>query len=409
MKKRYIALALGLILCAAGFAGWVWQIIQGLAVTNLSNSFSWGLYMGTFEFFIGAASGGMLLFSVAYLFRVKSLMPYVKLGAVTSLACVVASGVAIMTDLGQPFRVMQMILTPNVGSPLFWDVIVLGLFAVISLVAVLIQFLPDMSKKVSGRDCEMQRDKRSKKLAFLALPMVVIMNAVTTLMFAVQNTREWWHSALLPADSVAVATALGLSVMMLVGLLSGGKKGFQANAFAFDLLAKISGVAILIHLFFTVLELATLAWSGAAEGRELLELIFGHYGALYAVELALPALAMAVYFTSVSWKRPMVLGLMNIFVILGSFVHRMMLLLPAFNSIPMTIPVAGLEENLWSYPIASGILKPGEDVFVTFWDYAPSLMEWCVNLLPFGLVVLVLAGAVIVNPKLIPAKSAAVR
>ncbi len=95
--------------------------------------------------------------------------------------------------------------------------------------------------------------------------------------------------------------------------------------------------------------------------------------------------------------------------ILGSFVHRMMLLLPAFNSIPMTISVAGLEENMWSYPIASGILKPGEDLFVTFWDYAPSLMEWCVNLLPFGLVVLVLAGAAIVNPKLIPAKSAAVR
>ena len=59
MKKRYLTLALGLLLCAAGFGGWVYQIMKGLAVTNLSNSFSWGLYMGTFEFFIGAASGGI--------------------------------------------------------------------------------------------------------------------------------------------------------------------------------------------------------------------------------------------------------------------------------------------------------------------------------------------------------------
>ena len=58
-------------------------------------------------------------------------------------------------------------------------------------------------------------------------------------------------------------------IMMLVGLLSGGKKGFQANAFAFDLLAKISGVAILIHLFFTVLHIGnSLLLSGVWRCRD---------------------------------------------------------------------------------------------------------------------------------------------
>ena len=400
MKKRYVAFGLGLLLCAIGLAGWIYQIIRGFAVTNLSNLFSWGLYMGTFEFFIGVSSGGMMLFAIAYLFRVEALKPFLKLSAVTSLVCVVASGVAILTDLGQPFRVLQMLLTPNLGSPLFWDVVVLALYFILCLIAVLIQFLPDIGRNRDRRGAKLDREERSRKLSYVALPLVVIMNAVTTLMFAVQNTREWWHSALLPADSVAVATALGMSVMMLVCLLAVGKSSFKIHAAAFNLMAKIAGVAILIHLGFTALELVTLSWSGTMESKELLELIFGHYGLLYTAELALPLIAMFAYFTRLSRKAPVGLGVMNLLVIIGSFIHRMMLLLPAFNTIPLTISVAGLEENLWAYPIASGILEPGHDLFVTFWDYAPSLVEWIVNLLPFGMVILVLAGAMIFHPML---------
>ena len=407
MKKRHLALGIGLLLCGVGLAGWIYQIIKGLTVTNLSNLFSWGLYMGTFEFFIGAASGGMLLFSIAYLFQVEALKPFVKLGSVTSLACVVAAGVAIMTDLGQPFRVLQMIFTPNLGSPLFWDVVVLGLYFVVCAIAVLIQFLPDVGRNRDRRGAKLDREARSHKLAYAALPMVVIMNAVTTLMFAVQNTREWWHSALLPADSVAVATALGLSVMMFVCMLAVGKNGFETHAAAFALMAKIAGVAILVHLCFTVLELVPIAWSGTAESKELLELLFGHYGLLYGAELILPLIAMVLYFSRISNSKPAGLGVMNLFVILGSFIHRMMLLLPAFNMIPLTISVAGLEENMWSYPISSGILEPGKELFVTFWDYTPSLIEWCVNLLPFGLVILVLAGTMVFHPMITASKRSA--
>lgn len=55
--------------------------------------------------------------------------------------------------------------------------------------------------------------------------------------------------------------------------------------------------------------------------------------------------------------------------------------------------MAGLEENLWSYPISSGVLEAGKDLFVTSTAYVPSLTEWAVNLLPMGLVVLILALA----------------
>lgn len=399
MKKRHLAFILGLVLCAAGMGGWIYQLVTGLAVTGLRNPFSWGLYMGTFEFFIGVSSGGMLLFSIAYLFHVEGLKPYAKLGAVASLGSVIAAGVAILTDLGQPFRVMQMLLTPNVGSPLFWDVVVLGLYAVLCLVAVAVQVLPGAKKHRGGQEARRACEKRSRTVAVLALPAVVVMNAVTTLMFAVQNTREWWNSALLPADSVAVATAVGLAFMLLVCVLSAGKDGFQKSAPAFGLLAKVSAAALAVHFCFTALELVPIAWANTAEGRELLHVIFGRYGLLYALELILPAVAMVVYFTKSGRKSPAALGGCGVLVVIGAFIHRMMLLLPAFSVIPFSFPVQGVE-GLWSFPIAVGTVSEGADVFTTSFQYAPTLAEWCVNLLPFGLVLVVIAGAMVIHPML---------
>ena len=77
-----------------------------------------------------------------------------------------------------------------------------------------------------------------------------------------------------------------------------------------------------------------------------------------------------------------------------------MLLLPAFNSIPLTIPVAGIPNTLWSVPMSIGILKEGQNLFVTYWDYAPTVLEWCVALLPVGIVCVMIVGAMSLYPEL---------
>ncbi len=385
MKKTHITFIVGLILCVAGVLGWGYQIMNGLGITGLSNPFSWGLYMGTFEFFIGVSSGGMLLFSIAYLFQVESLKPFTKLGAVGALAGVVAAGVAIMTDLGKPFRVLQMLLTPNVASPLFWDVVVLGIYVILCIAATVIQLKPDSKKHRGDKGAALDCEKRSRALSYFALPFVVIMNAVTTLMFAVQNTREWWHSAILPADSVAVATALGLSFMLLVCMLAAGREDFESGRKGFALLGKIAAAAVLAHLFFTALELTTLAWNNSAESSHLLGLLFGTYGPLYIAELLLPLAAMVI-FAAGKEKSKGVMGIASLLVIAGMFIHRMMLLLPAFNSIPLTISVTGLEENLWSYPVATGFsgqekmyLLHSGNIFPRLWNSALTCcpLVWC--------------------------------
>ncbi len=384
--KPYPALLAGLVLTAAGAAAWAYQIVNGLAVTDLNNLFSWGLYMAGFEFFIGLSSGGMLVYAVYHVWNVKALAPFVKPGVISSLGAVTAAGIAILTDLGSPFRVFQMILSPNVASPLFWDLAVLAVYFVLCVLALMFvcfgKGTPDSHKR----------------LAYVTLPYIAVLNGVTTLLFAVQNTRLWWHSALLPVDSIAIATAAGLSLVMLHTQLLNGRKSVMMWKSGYELLSRIAGTAFIAHLLFTALELATLAWSGSAESRELLTLLTGEYGALYAAEQLLFVAAMAGYLAGRS-RSAGVLAVLNVAAVASLLIHRVMMTLPAFNMVPLTIPVGALEANQWAYPVASGMYAPGQDIFITSWQYMPTLVESCVAILPLGVLILICTAAALVNAK----------
>ena len=399
-KKAFPALGIGALLCVIGLAAWVFQIMSGLQVTNLNNLFSWGLYMGSFEFFIAVATGGMLVFSITYIWRIEALKPFTKIAAVAAFASVIAAGVAILTDLGQPFRVLQMLIHPQPGSPLFWDVVILGLYAVICFVAVLLQLLPltkgNQFKRAFATDCEVA----SRRLSFIALPFLVVLNAGTALMFAVQPAREWWHSAVLPVDAIAVGAATGIALMLIVQSIVCSDEGYEKWNSGFVILARFGAAAILAHFVFSILELVTIAWNGGLEGQELIHLVLGKYGFWYFIEMALPLIAMIAWFLYNGGSRKLV-SIFSVLVLIAMFIQKMMHFMPAFNQIPLTLPSGGAANTLWSFPISSGFFREGEDLFIRSYDYMPSMPEIAVGLLPVGLLIFVIA-AVYALFKLIP-------
>ncbi len=138
----------------AGLAAWGYQYQEGLVVTNMRNSYSWGLYVSGLAFFVGNAAGGLVLSSLIYLFGVKSLKPFARLGALTAFANVTAAMFAILPDIGYPLRLYHMILNPQMMSPLIWDVAILNLYALLSLLYLFLLMLPDFKgvfKRLTAR------------------------------------------------------------------------------------------------------------------------------------------------------------------------------------------------------------------------------------------------------------------
>jgi molybdopterin-containing oxidoreductase family membrane subunit len=334
----------------------------------------------------------MLVFSITYIWRIEALKPFTKIAAVAAFASVIAAGVAILTDLGQPFRVLQMLIHPQPGSPLFWDVVILGLYAVICFVAVLLQLLPltkgNQFKRAFATDCEVA----SRRLSFIALPFLVVLNAGTALMFAVQPSREWWHSAVLPVDAIAVGAATGIALMLIVQSIVCSDEGYEKWNSGFVILARIGAAAILAHFVFSILELVTIAWNGGLEGQELIHLVLGKYGFWYFIEMVLPLIAMIAWFLYKGGSRKLV-SIFSVLVLIGMFIQKMMHFMPAFNQIPLTLPSGGAANTLWSFPISSGFFREGEDLFIRSYDYMPSMPEIAVGLLPVGLLIFVIAAA----------------
>ena len=128
-KSKKIGFLVTGLFMLAGFLSWTYQYKEGLVVTDMGNSYSWGLYVSGLAFFVGNAAGGLVLSSLIYLFGVKSLKPFAKIGALTAFANVTAAMFSILPDIGQPIRLYNMFLHPNFVSPLVWDVIVLNLYA----------------------------------------------------------------------------------------------------------------------------------------------------------------------------------------------------------------------------------------------------------------------------------------
>ncbi|SMB98050.1 prokaryotic molybdopterin-containing oxidoreductase family, membrane subunit [Thermanaeromonas toyohensis ToBE] len=396
MRRRNRALILALFLLLASLSAWVYQVRAGLIITHMRNPFSWGLYIATFAFFVGIAAGGLIVSSAVYLFSLEALKPFTRIASLSAFASILAAAVIILPDLGRVDRIYFLLLHPNFRSPLIWDVIVVSSYIVLTFLSVYFQLLPDWKREGRGflnhwtRKLSQEEVKKisttwSKRIAFVGLPVAILIHTITALIFATQVSREWWYTTILPADFIAVAVSSGAALCLLIALLGIGEEGFPHYAAAFTILSRIAAGSLLVHLFLVATDLVIHWWWGNPEELELLSLLFRRYGALYGLEVVLTVFSMVYFLTSRGISSPRALLGGCLILLAGVFIHRLNLLFPAFNHFPLALTLPGTESELWSYPVAVGQFQPGNPIFVSTWPYVPSAWEIIIDLLPFAL------------------------
>ncbi len=398
MKR--IPLVIGLAAVVVGAAAWVYQLIGGLAVTNMSNLFSWGFYIGCFVFLVGVAAGGMIISSSIYLFDVQRLKPFGKIASLSAFACILAAGCMVIVDLGRAQNIVQMLIHPNFSSPLVWDIVVITLYLVLTFLSVYFQLLPDCKRsgkrffnrwieKRTEAEIDAVSHRWSRIVAIVALPVAVLIHTVTALIFATQNGHPWWHTAMLPADFIAMAVASGGALVLLIALAAIGRAHWREHMAGLATIARIAAVALAVHFFFVAVELVLLAWTGGGESAALLQSLTGTCGILYALEIVLTAAAMALFFTKAGTSRPTLLATGSIIALAGTLIHRLMLLYPEFASSSLSFTTATGTE--WLYPLSTGRYLMTGQAFASTYAYVPNIIEVAVVLLPFGILLSVLA------------------
>jgi len=360
------------------FATWIYQLKEGLILTNMQNSYSWGLYISGLAFFVGNAAGGLVLTSSIYLFGVKKLKPLAKLGALTAFANVTAAMLIVLPDIGKPQRLLNLLLHPNFMSPLVWDVIVLNLYALAAAIYLYILMLPELTGRLSWLAVKVENppefsERWAKRIAPVALMFAIGIHVVTAWIFSTQGARDWWHSPVMAPDFVSVAVAVGTTVVLLAGALAYGTgEKYQE---AFGMLGLIIFMATCVHIFLMANDLVIHAWYGDAETHRILEITWGDFGLAHVFEVAAPLLG-AWLLMRLAVRRSLSRLLLSAgLLIAGVFVHRFLIMPAAYNNIPMTMTPFGLPNSHWSLPIATGRFFPGMGTFIDSYSYSPSLVE----------------------------------
>ena len=90
------------------------------AVTNLSDAYPWGLWVG-FDILcgVGLAAGGFTITTVVYVFNVKRFKPIVRPTILTAFLGYVLVVVALLFDLGRPWNLWHPLVMWNPRSVMF--------------------------------------------------------------------------------------------------------------------------------------------------------------------------------------------------------------------------------------------------------------------------------------------------
>jgi molybdopterin-containing oxidoreductase family membrane subunit len=245
--KRYWGLILGLAaIVGVGVLTWFYQLSFGLGVTGMSRDVSWGFYIAQFTFLVGVAAGGVMVVLPYYLHDYKAFGRITILGEFLAIAAVVMCLLFIFVDLGQPMRMLNVLLYPTPNSVLFWDMIVLNGYLFLNVV-------------IGWNVLQAERHGTHypgwiKPLIYVSIPWAISIHTVTAYLYCGLPGRHFWLTAILAPRFLASAFAAGPALLIMLCMIIRKVSDFDPGWEQIQSLAKIVTYAIILNVFFFLCE-----------------------------------------------------------------------------------------------------------------------------------------------------------
>jgi molybdopterin-containing oxidoreductase family membrane subunit len=287
-SKQYWILIFSIIaIILIGFVTYLYQLREGLGITGMSRDVSWGLYIAQMTFLVGVAASAVMVVLPYYLHDYKAFGKLTILGEFLAVPAVIMCGLFILVDLGQPARMMNIILYPTPGSVMFWDMISLMGYLLLNIVIGWVT-LGAERKSVAP-------PKWIKPLIYLSIPWAVSIHTVTAFLYSGIGGRSFWFTAIMAPRFLASAFAAGPALLILLALIIKKVSTFDPGKEAIQTLAKIVTYAAVINVFFLLVEIFTVFYSGIEEHIQHFEyLFFGLHGKASIAPFMWVAMVLAV-------------------------------------------------------------------------------------------------------------------
>jgi len=252
-KKYWTWIIFLLAVIGLGSIFYIMQLVQGLTVTGMSRDVSWGFYIAQFTYMVGVAASAVMLVMPFYFHDMKRFGNLVVLGEFMAIASVVVCLGFIIVDLGQPQRLMNIILHPTPNSILFWDMIVLNGYLLLNIVV--------GWTNLHAEHKRLPHPRWAKWVAYVSIPWAFSIHTVTAFLYQGLPGRHFWLSAIMAAKFLAGAFCSGPAILILFALIAKKLTNYDPGREAIKSLSKIVTYAMLATVFFFLLEVFTAFYS----------------------------------------------------------------------------------------------------------------------------------------------------
>jgi len=242
-----------LALMGIGLGCYLYQFFEGLKITGMSRDVSWGLYIGQLTYFVGVAASGVMVVLPCYLHDYKAFGRITILGEFLAVASIIMCLLFVFVDLGNPVRIMNVILYPTPNSILFWDMIVLNVYMLLNIV-IGWNVLAAERKGIHYRQW-------IKVLIYISIPWAFSIHTVTAFLYAGIPGRHYWLTAIMAARFLSSAFCAGPALLILLCLIVRRVSTFDPGKEQIRTLAGIVTYAMIFNVFFFLLELFTAFYS----------------------------------------------------------------------------------------------------------------------------------------------------
>lgn len=355
MKRLYYG-ALG-VLSLAGLVGLGIRFVEGLQVTNLTSSMSWGLWVALYIYFIGLSAGSFLISSMVYVFGMHR---FEKVGRIALTSAVFALGGAIMfiwIDLGKPWRFWEPLIHPQFGSVM--GVGIWLYFGYIALILTELWFLTreDLARTATDRRglrallgrilalgyrppevAEAVADDRRRArhwvriLGIVGVPVALGVHGGTGAIFGVIGARPFWFGGMFPIVFLVSAMASGAALVTLLHAVKGDRTDREYVPLL-KRLGQLTALFIAIDLLLLISDVLTGLYGGATDHVEAWHAVmFGRYAYVFWIGQVGMAgfFALGLLVAGIKRGSRALLGTASVMTILGVVAIRLNIVIPGF-------------------------------------------------------------------------------
>ena len=252
-KRYYGWIAFLLVLIAIGSLAYLNQIVNGLKTTGMGRDVSWGFYISQFTYLVGLAASGVMIVLPNYFHNYKKNKHMVIFGEFMAIAACVMCMLFIAVDVGQPTRMLNVMLHPTPNSILFWDMTVLIGYLALNLIVGWTCLSADRQR--------LPHPQWLKPFIYVSIIWAFSIHTVTAFLYQGLPGRHYWLTAILAARFLASAFCSGPAILLLVLKVTEKVTTFQMPKDAVKTLVKIIMYAMCVNMFFFMLEIFTSFYS----------------------------------------------------------------------------------------------------------------------------------------------------